>query len=113
MGNNNLVIALIVAVVFLIAFPMIFSLIKKDNLMQSDNFPPISQQQPPIVGQPPVIVQPAPIIVSPHHRYGLYDKGYNDARRRIQPQCHEPDYMRGYREYCHRHPGFNFHINIK
>lgn len=118
MDNNGLVIALIIAVLFMIAFPVVFSLIKKDSqntyVEQIQPSPPPQPSQPPVVIQQPPVILPPPIIIAPNR--GAYSQGWADANRGIPPcERNNPDYMRGYRDFCHRHPrpGFIFHFDIK
>lgn len=116
MDNNGLVIALIIAVVFMIAFPVVFSLTKKDNQNTYIEQQQPTQPQPPVVIQQPPVVLPPPVIVAPNHDRGAYSRGWADANRAIPPcERNNMDYMRGYRDFCHRHPrpGFIFHFDIK
>jgi hypothetical protein len=119
-SNNShtpIIVGLILAMVFLIAAPVTFYLIKRGD------------RQPPVVAQPNVIVTPPqqvapPIIVAPvvppapppSITVNLYNLGWADARLGRGPDpryCQDPSYQAGYRDFCTRYrPGFKFDFRI-
>lgn len=130
-NNSNLVIALIVAVMFMIALPVVFFLVKdKDRDRDHRHFRPMQQmqpvqpqqpapQQPRVVvvppAQPQIIVVPAPVIPKECVK-DMYTRGWEDAHHRREPDAlmrNNPDYRRGYCDYYSKHrPGIRIDFGI-
>jgi hypothetical protein len=129
-NNTTLVVALVAALMFMIALPVVFFLVKDKDRGHHHDFRPVQQapvqpQQPqpapqqPVAppAQPPVVVVPVPTPVVPRDvSRDLYVKGWEDAHygRRPDPLLRDnPHYARGYRDYYHAHkPGVHIDFGI-
>jgi hypothetical protein len=118
-NENNAPLIAALVIVSLVAFPAIYMLMKDKPAPVAPAVvapppPTIIEKKEIIIQQAPAPRPPAPPICTPAE---MYNRGWNDARRRIDPlpDCrHNPDYIRGYRDYCRRYrPGFILNIDIK
>jgi hypothetical protein len=134
-NNTTLVVALVAALMFMIALPVVFFLVKDKDKDRHDFRRPVIVQPvtpppvaPPVVVvpvappavtpppvAPPVVVVPVPVC-PPGCAKDMYSRGWEDAHYRRNPDPlmrHNPDYARGYRDYYTKHrPGIHIDLGI-